>query len=285
MKTFAFDIDGTLLKKDGEIDSDVFPMLEHENFTKNNLIFATGNTKKVIDAFIEKAKEQFVNLKSIKAYCAAINGAVIYAPNGEIIYDAKMDKTQLISSVKQVCEEDQDAILLYTTSSSYIVSQSKDESKQKIIDYVIEHESKKGILGLTIRCVNKTDEEIIKSADGIYGLAVFSNNRHKLYEKLVKIYSGTNYSIYEDDHYNTCLVGTGKKWQALLKIVESEKNNKNFAKSAEDIIYFGDGHNDIECLENCKISYARGRNLDKRIVQSAKNSASDLTEVAKELLG
>ncbi len=284
MKTFAFDIDGTLLKKNGEIDSDVFPMLEHENLAKNNLIFATGNNKKLIDAFLHKAKQQFGNLKSMRVYCATINGSVIYAPNGEMIYDAQMDKDLLISSIKQIYDQDKDAIILYTTTSSYIVSHPKDEKRQKIIDFVIDNESKKGMLGVPIECVRKTDEEIIKNADGIYGMAIYSSSRALLYDKLKKIYADTNYAIYEDNHYDICLVGTGTKWNALLKIVKLEKDNKNFAKQAEDIIYFGDGFNDVECLKNCKLSFARGRNLDERIVKSSKKYVDDLTEVAEKLL-
>lgn len=287
MKTFAFDIDGTLLKKDGQLSPSVIPFFKNKNLAKCNLIFATGNTKKVINGLNKELKQNFPHLENIKPYYSSINGSIIYNPKGEIVYDFKLDKIDLKNKIDKILQEDKNAIIMYVTSNHYWIVEPKDEKLNQLADNFIEHEKNKGDIGMPFSKIGGTPNEVIEKLDDIYGLIVVMKNINDTYETLIKLFNQSEYEVYKDSYFGVCSVTRGTKWKSLKKIIEIEQqngNNNNFPNKAEDIIFFGDGFNDVECLQKCNLSFARGINLEKEIVESAKYYVDDLTDVANKLL-
>ena len=61
------------------------------------------------------------------------------------------------------------------------------------------------------------------------------------------------------------------------------KRGRSMPKSIEDVVYFGDGLNDVDCLKTCNISVARGEKACEEAKEVAKFSLDNLSSFADAL--
>lgn len=285
-KTLAFDIDGTLMNRKGELLPEVFPIFQNKKITECNLIFATGNFKSTVKAFWKKLILNFPHIKDMKPYFASATGSVIYSPDGKVLLRYSLNKEKLLKSVKEIIGIDPDCDFLLATENLIYIPYPK--TAQKVTDFkaFIQHEKNKGEIGLPLTMEKKSPEQIINGKEDILCMFIFNcTKKERIHPMLQKEFSKEGYGVSWDKFLDIISMSAGTKWKALKTITESEKKHPvlgDFVTDAKDIYYFGDDANDIECLQNCKFSVARGgERLKAEVIESAKYHADDLTEITK----
>lgn len=284
-KTIAFDIDGTLLNKSGELAPETFSIFENPELAESNIIFDTGNTQTICNALWAEVIKNFPQISKVKPYLATVNGSVIYTPSGKVIGNRTLDKQKLLGIIQKIIAFDPEVSIMYPTENIFYIHLTQNEKLRETAFQLLKYEAKKGTLGKPLDTIEGTVEEVINKLGDVYGLMVFTpNNVNNIMELLKSSFIDEDFGIYYDPLYNITMLTTGTKWHALNKIVEYEKNTpelSDFATNASDIYYFGDGDNDCECLQKCKFSVARGKDLPEKVVKSAKYYADDITEITK----
>ena len=285
-KTLAFDIDGTLINRKGELLPEVFPIFQNKKIIDCNLIFATGNFKSTTQALWEKLIFNFPYMKSMKPYFASATGSIIYNPDGKILYEYYLDKEKLIKIIKEIYKIDPDCDLLFGTENMVYVPYPKTDKKVADFEAFIQHEKNKGELGIPLTMEHKTAEQIINGKEDVLCIFIFNCTKKEIvYPLLLKEFNKEEYGIYWDKFLDIISMTAGTKWKALKTIVDCEKKHpilQDFTTNPKDIYYFGDDANDIECLKNCKFSVARGgERLKQEVIESGKYHADDLTEITK----
>ncbi len=287
-KTLAFDIDGTLLNKQGELDKNVYPIFAHPRFADCNVIFCTGNSLKIADALMYQIKTLFPHLHNLKAYCASRNGSIIHSPSKIEIINKSLDKTSVLQDIQIFRQYDPKGVIFVSNLNDNYASIPSDLTIYNELIAFQQHEQKKGDIGMNIIILPQNEQQIVQDVNKICGIFAITPQHNAILKYLSEKYKDSPYGIYYDAHYNLIQLTSSTKWQSLQDIIAYQKNIGNpddYPDNAKEIIYFGDGHNDIECLQKCDLSYARGSNLAPEIATSAKYYVTDLTDVATKIFG
>ena len=114
--TLAFDVEGTLLNRDGKLDPDVVEIFKKADKSKTNFVFLTGSKYSVARAAVEQINNELEGFKGLESYIAANGGSEIYAPNGLRVVDKSLplDMTAKIIGIARAI--DPDSIMIYATS-------------------------------------------------------------------------------------------------------------------------------------------------------------------------
>ncbi len=281
-KCIASDIDGTLLSH-GNLIPEVYPFFARKEVEDVNLVFVTGNWKNVAEALFEQVVEKFPHLKNVKPYYATINGSVIYAPDGTVIKSRSLEKTKLKNTIEKMLQLFPGVHFFLSDETNALMSHI---GPQEWLDFCTEYEKSqkmKGKIGLPIKCMKNSLNEIIDSVGDLFGLNVIYDKCDDVIEFLRNEYKDYGYNITYDSTYNMIFLSASTKWKALNKIFDYEhsKPTTDFVEHVEDFWFFGDGGNDIECLQNCKNSVARGHDLRQDVIDNATYYVDDMTEISK----
>ncbi len=288
-KTLAFDIDGTLIDRKGELFPGVFPIFENKKITDCNLIFATGNFQSTTQALWDRLVFHFPHMKDMKPYFITATGAMIYGRDGQELFKHCLDKDKILKVTKQLCEIAPLSVLAFGKDDTmFHIPYPKTEELASSIEEFIEHEKSKKI-GIPITTGPKTAKQIImEDGDILNAIVLHSTQRERILDLLIEEFGNDECGIYQAKFLDIITLTARTKWTALKTLVEHEKKQpaSHFAKDAKDIYYFGDDVNDIECLQKCTFSVARGGdNLDADAIAAAKYHADDLTEITKMIFG
>ena len=277
IKKFAFDLDGTLVNGNGEVCKGVtyffFSLLS--NIKNPNITICTGNNKgatdEIVDAINRKLKENYdiSDENLLKPEIITFGGAQIFDKDGNLIKSSPLTKDNFLQIEKIVRAIDKKAILFANTESGLIYRQPKLISTKNIIVNLIK--SLTPVIGLGKHKISQvSQEEFMSKLDKgeIFSLEILSVN-----SKLKKeIFNNLNNIIKDLDFSRgaTIEVCNGKKVKAISHNTQ-----------LENIMFVGDGYNDISCLKGCGISFALGKKLE--VLNSAKYAVDDFTDIYKAI--
>jgi len=285
IKTIAMDIDGTILNKKGKIDENVMDYFKDDRVKNSNLLFMTGNSYKIASALIQEIEKNYPKYKGKKYYVATNNGATIFDLDGNLIYSSPMDKKKIIKIAKKLQKKYKPCDVALSTIDNNYIANPKDEARAKELEKAKKYEDSKGAMGWNITILPKKTSSWINKIGEVYALNFITDEPDAVMSDLEQLYD-EKHLIYFDPVANIIQITLSNKWDGLKMILEHEhkiNENSNFEKEACDVIFIGDGMNDVICMENCKKSYARGENLKEDVIKSAKKSVVKLEEILDEI--
>lgn len=285
MKTIAMDIDGTILNKNNEIDANVLDFFADERVCNSNLIFLTGNSYKIANALMQQLVEKFPKYKDKKYYVGTNNGACIYNMDGELVHSSPMNKKDIKKIVKIIQKKYMPCDVLLSTLDDNIVSLPKNEDRANELKLAKSYQVSKGVMGLNITLLNEKTSKFIKKIGEVYSINILTNNVEEVMADLREFFDD-RHLVYYDPRPQIIQVSLSNKWQGLCDILNYEQkinSTSHYEKSAEEVVFIGDGMNDVICMKNCKLSYARGEKLLDEVKNSAKKSLVKLSDALDEI--
>jgi len=246
-KLIAMDFDSTLLRDDKTISSKTKNIL---NLYKKLGYLIVGVTARTLDSSRAVAPVDIFN------YLIINNGASIYnADYNNMIYQRTID----INSAKEITGRIEDYCdqIDYITDNIYYTYLQKKKSN---LDFIRDIDS-----------VDEIDEQIAR-------MNIFLKDKSKLndYYELIKTrYKDINCFIMQDS-------GSTDKWLVLNpKGVNKANTLKELGKiediSLDEMIFFGDGLNDLDVMKEVGLSVAMYNALDE-----IKESAKEITQTNNE---
>lgn len=302
--TIALDIDGTLIDKTGNLDPRVMSIFADAEFSMTRFILVTGGTYKSARLALQKINDslsQDENAKNhgkqIRPYIATNSGGSIYAPDGRLIYDSYLDTDKVFELTIAARKADDCSVMIYVAEDTYFI-ESQDELKYSRVDRMVMNnalmhifkgkESKKGEAGLTFgetkRLTSKESlERFATEHNGIQSLYVVPTSVSK--EKKASVIGALKENAGDLSVYKGFAVEipASTKKKAIQFILDNQINNIAYAESVSEVVYFGDGVNDVELLEACNVSVARGEQAKEVAVNAAKFVVNDCKEFTDDL--
>lgn len=254
MKVFAFDLDGTLLEDNGEINPQTIKSLNEAAKKGHKLIIATGR-----------------GLSSVLPFVDQVNVEYLVCSNGSVLFDVKNNKVENLKPLEMDVYEDfleeakNNENIFFTASgiqNIFVVNTFKSLEEKYDKNYI--NELLKGTEPVSDDFAREKIEE-----------DVFIQAAIKSDEKTIKELAD-KYKIKYKDKYNVVITNkvyldinplNASKYYALSAAL------KNLDKSSEDLICFGDSDNDLDMLKNASKGYAMEHATEK------------LKKVATEVIG
>ena len=291
----ACDIDGTLMNKNGKLDSDVLDLFKKHDPANTKSILTTGGSYKSALFALQEINKHLV--QPIKPYITTSCGSQIYSPEGELIKDYCFKSDDIYNFNQTLKENDKYSMIMYVSDNKYFIqNQDKifDENKVRglinaLLLYVFKRkEAKKGdASGVNFLSCNDLDtiekvQNFIKQ-NGIHAIYVaptsLSSEQKSALKKGLKSVAN-KYATY--DGMILTIFARSKK-DAIKDILEIEKDNPEYVNNLQEVVYLGDGVNDVELLNECNLSVARGEKAKESAKKVAKLSLTNLSEFATKL--
>lgn len=259
IKLIVSDMDGTLLDDSGELNEELFNVLD--KLLELDIMFAVASGRQY-----QQLVSNFKHYKNHIAYIAE-NGAFISA-NGDELYTSVLDKENVFGIVKDI-EKLSDAYGVLCGRNSAYLNTNQEIMLQEAKKYYYKYE--------IVRDLNKIDDDIFKIS--IYDLKGPENNSYKsLYSKWKDKFQLTISTPRWLDIYNR---GTNKG--KAIKLLQ-----KKFKIKQEETMVFGDYYNDVDMFSYAFYSYAMENAPDdvkeKARFIAKRNSENGVIEVLKELI-
>lgn len=255
IKLFATDLDGTLLGITHRVDETVLNTIKEVRRNQRYFTIATGRS--YVEG-LDSVKDEIYQIRQ--------NGAVIFDPRGEMIYQSLIDKNVL----KDILEELSEYHLDYVGADKIYVLESKEEvctrmrrqmksfgRSDDLVEQIVQENLEHLVLGCTKEYI--LNQDIDKVNCHIQEEVDYT----KMDEFLLKNQKYIVDAASSDDMYEITEASTNKgeavkKLAKLLNIDEDE------------VAVYGDGGNDLQMLEIFKHSYSPSSACDKA-KQKAKN--------------
>ncbi len=235
LKAVVLDLDGTLLSSNLKI-------LEETSNTLNNI---KENGIKIIIASGRTPQTAIPMTKSIeiKAPMIMANGALIFDPSNNEIIDSTTISKDTIKYFLNLSKEIKTSLNIYTPNFIYL-------DEDKIEPYMIDSGDKKENL-ININNLNLDNEIVVKCE-------FFGKNQGKN-PKLRDLVKKKSLEVEEDLYITTAHAN-------YLEILNKKVNKYNGIKKVlnkynikdDEVLIFGDSHNDIEMLDNFPHTVAMG---------------------------
>lgn len=260
IKLIAFDLDGTVIKKDQErtISENVINSLEEALKRGIIIVPATGRP-------VQMLPEPIRDIKGLRYVLTGNGSAVADLEKDEFIYKDMLSKEKAIKVIE--CLES-------FNIKAYLIADGKLYSDENF-DNVLEREA--GIKMNLFRYENKVDglNNFISNLDNSVGIQKIDGAyvppeiRQEVIAKLMNIKGvAITTSMPNNIEINKEGVSKGKALNALCDILKIKK---------EETMAIGDGENDIEMMEYAGISVAMG-NSTETILEAAKYKTSSVDE-------
>ncbi|WLP85567.1 Cof-type HAD-IIB family hydrolase [Mycoplasma seminis] len=240
---FAYDLDGTLLRKDNTIHPDTLKALEEVELAGHVNVIATGRGLKKVLPLIKDGTIQFVDY--------------IVCSNGALIYDVYNDKTTVLNTVPNkvfyILKDkaiENDLILTVDTidyNGSYLPNNQfpKWMSKEQIMDMNI----------LNIATLEHLEKVVLNKESVITQIAL-RNPIEKAKEITDSIREATK--DLPCVVYLTNSVYTDVNPENISKIVGVREVLKMLNLTEDNLVAFGDSGNDVAMIEAAKFGVALG---------------------------
>lgn len=282
--TLAFDVEGTLLDKTGKLDLDVIDIFKKADKRQTTFILLTGGSLSVAQDALRQINEAIGGVP-IKAWIGANGGGLIYSPDGKNVKNEHFAESDIEDALLYARAVDKNCIAMYATEKGNFVD-CPDSIANKVAMYFFKkHDAKKGSAGMKLQDIDiasfKNIDDLINEIGNINEMYFFTLSKDKkaeIHSKLAMLF-GDNYSTYSEKYISAPAMN---KWFALKEI---QKLDANLPQDVRDIIYFGDGENDIACLKWCNLSVARGEQATTIAKNSAKRRLNNLSAFADEIYG
>lgn len=247
----------------------------------------TGNS--VNNAFncIDQINAILPSDKPITPWISTSCGSTIINPEREIINEVNLPRDYIFEIIAKAEEIDPKVVFMYRSGDTNYIEKQNTLSKGGILLYIYRYkESRKGSAGVKLTNIAKSSRNFLIRHNNIQNLYIVTANekiKETLDKELIKVakkYSknhNTNINVYPGFVTQT---PARSKTEALKLILDM---NPNMCPDVSDVIYFGDGNNDVECLTLCKYSFARGPEANTASVNAAKYRYDNLSSVADAL--
>ena len=273
-KVLAFDVDGTLSDVYSNIQPGVQPVFLDNRVLKNKIIFATGNTITTINTMRQNLLKLNPKLNKCFSYSACLGGSIIYDNLDNIVFQKFLCRKKLVKYLDRCVKLDPQCFFMFMLEDRQVFAHTNDEFKSYIV-------SKFGKMNMDQNEMSFNDEDyhtFLKKLPRIYTVNIFSvNNFMQMYNDLLADVKQAKYFTYIDFRWNMVQISSGNKYNAVRYMVKKLKEQNLYNKDIKDVVYFGDGENDIDCLKMCNFSIARGSDLPQKVVDAATVYAEDVT--------
>lgn len=235
-KLIVSDFDGTLVNKEEEIPTSTVMLIDDLRRKGYFFAIATGRSLKSILDY----NHDFCFID----YIISSNGAYIYDTEKEkVIYK----KNLLISNVKQIIKLLYDKSIIYLTDDVTWNLISKDAAYEEEFDVIK---------------VNDYPKFLEENKNNIYKMEIYFQSMDEVQKALEIVESlnlkiNANIQINNDKYMLEITHQDVNKYEGLRKICDKRKIDMN------DVIAFGDGHNDIELIQNAGIGVAVENAVDE----------------------
>lgn len=250
---FAFDVDGTLINSKGELQPFVAELFQsiYKQYENPSILFVSGaDIQKIKDSIV--LIEKNANLKIKNPYIIGLTGAIILNPNGEYFCPPTfLDENFIIELEKLVYNIEKYTYICYATDKgNFFIDYSILEPKQQWLpaDEVVDIAFK-----MARFVVSPTTKENLKNlvcAKQVRAAWVFVADKEKNKEiaKRLEEFAKTKPGLTTNGGFDIC-VGFGSKVEAVSKVCGNNLKN---------LVYFGDGLNDVALLSLAKSGLIKG---------------------------
>ena len=245
---FVFDLDGTLIDKNQKLFSGVVKMFDEMLAKAPNASFtiASGSRLNQIEKITAEINQKLKNGK-IDFNIISNAGSIVKRADG-YMYRMPIKESDMKDVMRAVKESDDKAIMIFRTDEKdlmYLPKSLMEKGKHKLIDVIGKKYWLTPEYALTQQILNAIKDEKIYSAE-----IVSLTKRKSVFEKINK--SLKTKSLKLSDSMAMELSNCGKL-EALKMLFVGDLSN---------MVYVGDGKNDIEPMQQAKVSYALGKKLE-----------------------
>jgi len=299
-RTLAFDVDGTIVDKKGNIDPGVMALFNKADLNDTSFIFLSGNTLSNIEQTVKHINAQLNNPtgQKITPYMVANCGAQVVSPQGKMLRHVTIPNNKARTIVMMSRYYDRGAIFIYSAGNTYYVENQdhiKEHSYPRFIKNAVlirqykKRELEKGDMGIDIKETKRLNTlqdfvDFTAQNGGINSIYVACTSGDEVVHRSVAnamLTTAEGLPMY--DGISKKCIPADSKMHALSYILNLEKDNDKYVDDVSEVVYFGDGTNDIQLLRACNLSVARGKKLPKYIKKQATYALDDCTEFAKDL--
>lgn len=299
--TIALDIDGTLIDKNGKLDPRVLGIFKNADLSKTKFILTTGGTIKSARFALSQINKA-LNLNEnnqIKAYMCTNCGAEIFNPDGKLVYSTALSLAQSYALINTVRLKDKGSVIVYVANDVYYIEDQSDlklSNQARFIknDFLMwmykkkEGKAKKGDAGLDFGQTKKLNyfkdiKTFVKENGKISSIMVAptcssKDKKQAIYQSLKE--NAGDLSVYSG--FAIAIPASTKK-RAIEFVLKSEIMNTEYVNNIKQVVYLGDGTNDIEMLQTANVSVARGEKAKEKAKAVAKFKLNSLEQFSKNL--
>lgn len=273
---FAFDLDGTLVDKKGKLVNGVVELFN--NTIKQNMypkfLICTGNdvgaVKETVNEINNELKTKY-NQEPIKFAISACAGAVIIDEDGKQIRETSLSYDDFNNIFEKTKSIDPKAIVLFRDDKNLYYTAPKSLSKENLKILTLKIITKlKPIGDFKVVALDASKRDALLKANKIRSLEILTLSSEKN-----KIITGALSKEFKDLTVSpgfTIQVSDGSKLDSIREV---------FGDNLEEVMYMGDGYNDIIPMKSCKISFAVGKK--SKVLQSATIALQEFGDVNKVL--
>ena len=299
--TIAMDVDGTIIDKTGRVAEGVKAIFKNADLERTNFIFLSGGTPKSVDYAVRKINNMLADddtcknfAKSIKPYKCAYCGGQITDPKGNIIKQSYYSREQFKHVLLETRKADANVGMFFVIGNENYLQTGVLNPARDILNKVVQRifekkEAKRGEFGIKFKTFDYlrtplTMDEFYDKHDGkissIHIIPVGSSSKAK--REILR-------NAFRTSPIRNVFAGSSiempisSKYDAINFILDREKNNPKYCDDISQVVYFGDGANDAECLEACNLSIARGEKAKNVAKQAAKIALEDCSYFADKL--
>ena len=269
---FAFDLDGTLIDKRFNLNEGVadFFYCVFKNVENPQFIVCTGSPVYRVRAFkalLEQTiQEKYGEKIDFNLLMGAYGGSVVYDIDGKIVKKEFVDFDTFKQIEKVVHDIDKDAAVLINNRKIYYKELDQKLNKNVVVLNGVKliHKAR-GKGGFISRAVNEDEYYQMVKDKHAYSLEILSLS-HECREKIVEAIKEkvSNVNVFYGSTVQVC---THSKLDAI-NLLFNDANN---------LLYAGDGYNDIECMGVSTISFALGKSVD--VLTSANYAVKNFNDV------
>lgn len=243
-KYVFFDLDGTLLNQNHQINPQTITAIEQVKKNNNYFSIATGRSLPLAIDYINQIKAN--------NYAIICNGSLIYNPkNKQIIEVSKPLNSELKNYFFDIVEKYQSSFLIYTSDKNYFFS--------------FNEQSKKPFLPFLENSIDMSNLEFSEVKKKLNQMPVYAFSQHS------NIIDENEFmSFFKDAKENKkwCNMSSALKGfvdiygYGISKLAAFKKICDLLNLNLDDVYYFGDSMNDYEMISYVKNSIAMGNAVD-----------------------
>lgn len=255
-----FDIDGTLLEPDETVSEDTLAALQKAQKNGHKICIASGRSKCNLPGALSRVE-----------WDGYVLASGIYSEyQGEIVADESMERGLVLKLIRRIKDEAQFQIVLESNVGSYLTLAGRKMLRKKLLQsgYFNEDNIERVLKEFTIveeLCEIQDVNKIMYFSEGSIAESIIAEFK-EIYDIL------PNSVIQGEDYQDGEIMKRG-----VTKALGIERLIGYAGYRQEDVIAFGDGHNDMEMIRYASIGVAMGNS-----VEALKQAADIVTDRQEE---
>lgn len=274
-KLFAFDVDGTLADVYSNVQPGIRCLFKDKRIKECGVSFITGNTLTTIRKMRENLQKLATFPLPIHNYCASHGGAIIYDKKDNVVFKKPFCKRRLTTYLNKCVELEPNCFFMLMLEDRQIFCHVVDKETE---DYIRSYFGKMNLDPNELSFEHEDFHTLLRKIPPVYNVNIFNTkDAQKLYKTLLPMVQEKGYFSYIETRINMVQISTNTKLKALKYIIKELKAKGEYCGGAQNAVFFGDGGNDITSMQYCALSVARGKNLEKSVVDVSDIYADDIS--------